>query len=126
MLSQAAEKGLEAVKTPVESLPFASERFDRIIMIDALHHVCDQQETSRELCRVLAPGGKVIIEEPDIRRFSVKLIALGEKLALMRSHFLPPEKIAGLFKGYPGQAEIVDDGTNTWIIFTKLSGKDFF
>jgi len=35
--------------------------------------------------RVLAPGGRLVIEEPDVERTPVRLIALAEKLALMRS-----------------------------------------
>ncbi len=57
-------------------------------MVNALHHVCNQQETVNELWRTLQPGGRIVIEEPDVRTFAVKLFALGEKLALMRSHFL--------------------------------------
>jgi hypothetical protein len=38
-----------------------------------------------------------VIEEPDVRRFSVKLIALAERMALMRSVFFPPEELAALF-----------------------------
>ena len=47
--------------------------------------------------RVLKPGGLLVIEEPDIRTFGVKLIAIAEKLLLMRSHFLAPEEITNLF-----------------------------
>ena len=47
-------------------------------MVDALHHVADQEATIRELWRLLKPGGRIIIEEPDIRRFEVKLLALIE------------------------------------------------
>ena len=43
---------------------------------------------------MLACGGRVVIEEPDIRRFSVPRIALAKKLALFRSQFVPGEKIA--------------------------------
>ena len=59
-------------------------------MVDALHHVIHQGQTAREMYRVLKPGGRIVIEEPDIRKFGVKLIAVAEKLLLMRSHFLSP------------------------------------
>ena len=56
---------------------------------------------------VLKPGGSIVIEEPDIRKFTVKLIALAEKITLMRSHFLSPDKIAGLFKFPEAKREII-------------------
>jgi demethylmenaquinone methyltransferase/2-methoxy-6-polyprenyl-1,4-benzoquinol methylase len=57
----------------------------------------------RELVRVLAPGGRLVVEEPDIAHWGVKLVALGEKLLLMRSHFYAPEAIAALFERVPGE-----------------------
>jgi demethylmenaquinone methyltransferase/2-methoxy-6-polyprenyl-1,4-benzoquinol methylase len=71
--------------------------------VDALHHVMDQAETIRELYRVLKVGGRLVVEEPDVRKFMVKLIAIGEKLALMRSHFLAPPAIEQLF---PTEAKV--------------------
>lgn len=119
MLVQADRKGLDAVHSPVESLPFGDNAFERIVMIDALHHVYNQQETADELWRVLAPGGMIIIQEPDVRRFLVKLVAFAEKIALMRSHFLSPEKIEGLFKGYSCEIKQLDEDFSTWILARK-------
>ena len=98
MLRQAQQKnGLQVVNTHTEALPFPNLYFDRILMVDALHHVCNHQETADELWRVLKPGGRILIEEPDVRTFSVKMVAIAEKLALMRSHFLSPPRIEALF-----------------------------
>ena len=122
MLRQAAAKdGLQTICSHSEKLPFADETFGRIIMVDALHHVCDQTQTANELWRVLAPGGYLVIEEPDLRTVAIKLVALAEKLALMRSHFLAPSEIASLFD-FP-QADIrietEPDGFNAWVIVRK-------
>lgn len=96
MLIKAREKGLISVNAESEELPFQRGLFDRIIMIDALHHVADQKQTLREMWRLLAPGGKIVIEEPDINNIFVKLLALGEKLLLMRSNFLSANTIASI------------------------------
>ncbi|MFZ5909301.1 MAG: class I SAM-dependent methyltransferase [Chloroflexota bacterium] len=88
--------GLRPVCSHTEKLPFDDETFARIIMVDALHHVIDQRGTLDELWRTLQTGGKLVIEEPDLRLFGVKLLAIAEKLALMRSHFLSPPRIAEL------------------------------
>ncbi|MDO9301402.1 MAG: hypothetical protein Q7T89_08460, partial [Anaerolineales bacterium] len=61
--------------------------------------------------------GLLVIEEPDIRTFGVKLIALAEKLLLMRSHFLAPDEIMKLFPR--GEKNIrAEDGT-AWVIVRK-------
>lgn len=121
MLSQAREKGLHKLSLgESERLPYASGKFDRVIIVDALHHVADQEATLAEMWRVLAAGGKLIIEEPDVRHFAVKLIRLGEKLLLMRSHFLAPDKIVELAQTLqPSHIKLIAEKGNAWIIITK-------
>jgi ubiquinone/menaquinone biosynthesis C-methylase UbiE len=118
MLSQARQKDLIVTSTETERLPFSDDIFDRVLMVDALHHVVNQSETICELYRVLKPGGRLVIEEPDLRTFAVKMIAVAEKLALMRSHFLTPPQIARLL---PSTARIkIESEENTaWIIVEK-------
>jgi demethylmenaquinone methyltransferase/2-methoxy-6-polyprenyl-1,4-benzoquinol methylase len=110
MLRYAVRKGLPAVCAPAESLPFAFGSFERIIMVDALHHVIDQRQTARELFRLLAPGGRIVIIEPDIRKPIVKIIAIGEKVLLMRSHILNCEKIAALFTDPDAKVSVLYEG----------------
>ena len=88
-------------------------------MVDALHHVIDQKGTINELWRLLAPGGTIVIEEPDVRAFSVKLIAIAEKMALMRSHFLTPPQIAILFDFPDALIEIQTKSSTAYIIAEK-------
>ncbi len=75
-------------------------------MVDALHHVINHQKTIDELWRLLKPGGRLVIEEMDLNQPLVKLVALAEKIALMRSHFLSPQAIAGLFPEVGGEIRI--------------------
>jgi ubiquinone/menaquinone biosynthesis C-methylase UbiE len=120
MLRQAADKpGLAALQSFTENLPFPSNSIDRIIMVDALHHVVNQAVTISELFRILKPGGILVIEEPDMRHFRVKLIALAEKLALMRSHFLSPQKIGSLFQELPAKVSIEYEDLNAFVIVRK-------
>jgi demethylmenaquinone methyltransferase/2-methoxy-6-polyprenyl-1,4-benzoquinol methylase len=122
MLAEARQKdGLHPVCSHTEKLPFADDSFARIIMVDALHHVCNQRQTVHELWRILQPGGLLVIEEPDIRTFSVKLIAMGEKLALMRSHFLSPTRIAALFYFPEAHVRIETRNNNAWVIVEKAN-----
>ena len=96
MLREAQKKGISTINVHSERLPFCNYAFDRIIMVDAFHHVIDQQATLDEIWRTLTPGGRLVIEEPDINNFFVKLIALGEKLLLMRSKFIKPQDILAM------------------------------
>jgi len=120
MLAETREKeDLNPVCSHTETLPFADKIFERIIMVDALHHVCNQRQTIDELWRVLQPGGSIVIEEPDIRSFNVKLIALAEKLVLMRSHFLSPPAIASLFYYPDAHVRVQTNESNAYIIAKK-------
>jgi ubiquinone/menaquinone biosynthesis C-methylase UbiE len=120
MLRQAASKdGLALACTRSESLPFQEATFERIVMVDALHHVIDQKATVGELWRALKPRGRIVIQEPDVRRFSVKLVALFEKLALMRSHFLTPAHIAGLFTFDGARTQVINEDYSAWIVVGK-------
>lgn len=120
MLQQVpVDNQLQVVNCHTESLPVAAESFERVIMIDALHHVANQQQTANELWRVVKPGGMIIIEEPDVRQISVKFVALFEKLALMRSHFLAPPRISALFQAQGAKSRFVLDGFNAWVVIEK-------
>ena len=103
-----------------ESLPFADNSFERIIMVDALHHVVNHAKSAREMFRLLKPGGLLVIEEPDIRTFGVKMIAIAEKLLLMRSHFLAPDEIVKLFASFAsGEKNIKTEDGTAWVVIKK-------
>jgi ubiquinone/menaquinone biosynthesis C-methylase UbiE len=112
-----AQHRLQAVGGYSEALPFPDSSFERIIMVDALHHVISHAESAREMFRVLKPGGRIVIQEPDIQTFIVKLIALAEKLLLMRSHFLSADSIAALFPN--AKTNIILEDSSAWVVVEK-------
>jgi len=119
MLRQVDQTRLGLACANSELLPFPDESFERVIMVDALHHVIDQRHVAREMYRVLEPGGRIVIEEPDIRTFGVKMIAVAEKLLLMRSHFLSPAEIANLFSFDSAKTSIHATEGNAWVVIEK-------
>ncbi len=121
MLMQArAKETLAPVCTQTEKLPFANDQFDRVMMVDALHHVHNHRHTINELWRVLKKGGRIVIEEPDIRRLPIKLVAIFEKMALMRSHFLDCDSIARLFAFPLARVKVEKELNTIWVIIDKV------
>jgi len=120
MLDGTLAKGIPGTRALAEALPFATSSVDRIYIVDAFHHFADQSLAVSELVRVLRPGGRMVIEEPDIRYLAVKGIAVAEKLALMQSHFMSPADIADLFSRAGAQLiTVAPDRINAHVVLTK-------
>ena len=110
MLRQARGKGLRACASVAEHLPFADRSFERIVVVDTFHHLHDQRLAAAELLRVLRPGGRLVVEEPDIRRRVVKFAALLERLLLMRSRFFSLTDLMRLFEASGAAILSTDQG----------------
>ena len=122
MLSEAGKKkGLMTVCSVIELLPFEDGLFEKVIMVDALHHVKNYSATLNELWRALKPGGCIVIEEPDIRTFPAKVMAIVEKMVLMRSHFISPLVIAAAFDYPEAEVNIEVENSTVWIVIHKLT-----
>ena len=120
MLQKAQAKDLGPVRAHVERLPFNDQCFDRILVVDALHHFCSQSEAIADLVRVLKSGGRMVIEEPDYNHEGVKILALIEKILLMRSRFYTPQEIRNMIASRGISTRIETDGKYTaWIIADK-------
>jgi len=54
---------IELVNAPCEQLPFGDARFDAVTIAFGIRNVVDRDAGLREMCRVLRPGGRVVILE---------------------------------------------------------------
>jgi len=61
-----ARRGITAVLTtaPAEALPYGDGRFDAVVAVSSLEFVDDAEAASRELRRVLAPTGVLVVVTP--------------------------------------------------------------
>jgi ubiquinone/menaquinone biosynthesis C-methylase UbiE len=121
MARQAQAKGLCALRGSVDRLPFADGSIERLLVVDAFHHFTRpssavQVQAAFELLRVLQPGGRLVIQEMDIRRLGVKAVALSEKLLLMGSRFLTPAQLVTLLEA-AGARTLAQEPSGSAVIF---------
>jgi SAM-dependent methyltransferase len=72
------------VRGNLSQLPFKAESFDMVISRSVVEHLDDPPQVFREFCRVLRPGGKVVIVTPN-RYDYVSIIASVTPYRLHRS-----------------------------------------
>jgi ubiquinone/menaquinone biosynthesis C-methylase UbiE len=73
---RAKNLGLDNIQfdvAPCETLPYADNSFDMLLLFDILHHV-DIPAALQEAQRVLKPGGKIIIGEPYTHAMTQKIV----------------------------------------------------
>lgn len=56
---------VRVVEAGAERLPFADASFDAVLVVDVLHHLTHIPEALAEIRRVLAPGGRLLVFEPN-------------------------------------------------------------
>ena len=58
-------RNARALCAPAAELPFPDDSFDVVLLIDVLHHMDAVEPALREVKRVLRPGGRVLVFEPN-------------------------------------------------------------
>lgn len=81
MLSRAPRgRSLQPVRADASVLPLPAGSVDGALCLDALHHFPRPVAALREVNRVLRPGGRLVIEELDSSRISVRVLGRLEHL----------------------------------------------
>jgi ubiquinone/menaquinone biosynthesis C-methylase UbiE len=62
-------RGVSSVAGSMTSLPFASESFDCVYATESLEHAVEIETAVSELCRVLRPGGHLVIIDKNVEQF---------------------------------------------------------
>lgn len=98
MLARARDKGLGLVPVLGDGarLPFRDGAFDRVLVVDALHHFAEPEAALAEMARVLADGGRLVVEEILPRSAFGYAVRCIEWLARFGSRFLEPRELKEL------------------------------
>lgn len=76
---QGRETGSLAIAVS-EQLPFTNGSFDAVLLNEVIEHVRDDHQTLREACRVVKPGGHVVIYAPNrLYPFETHGVYLGKR-----------------------------------------------
>jgi ubiquinone/menaquinone biosynthesis C-methylase UbiE len=126
MAEEARAKGLPVVLGSVTQLPFPTASAERLLVVDAFHHfvvpapTIAQAAAASELLRVLAPGGRLLIQEPDCTRRGVRPVIWMERVLMMGSRFLAPAEMTRMFEVAGGRLVAEErDHFNVWLVFTR-------
>lgn len=79
-VAEARRRGVQAVQASLsERLPFEDDSFDAAVCLEVIEHVVDPEEAVREIHRVLAPGGALVVSVPNVGHWRVRaeLLLLG-------------------------------------------------
>jgi len=90
--------GVKCVVSPAEKLPFENGIFDKIIIIEAIHHFDDLGKVLAEVKRILKPGGMVIIEEINAKKIPAIAMMVIERLLGMTSNVYVARDLLSVFQ----------------------------
>jgi SAM-dependent methyltransferase len=100
-LRRARQAGLTVVRAGVDGLPLAAQSADVVIMSELIEHLVDTDAALDEVCRVLRPGGSLLLSTPNLAAwYNRGLVALGvqpvfSEVSLRGVYGRPGRQVAG-------------------------------
>lgn len=118
--------------------PFADEEFDRVVVVDFLEHIADDEAFMREMARILKPDGEIILNVPHkkdslLRRFRQAIGQTDVKHGHLRPGYTAAElrRVAGpnfvLRDPHTYSrffSEFIDTLITFWVSMLKRGGKE--
>jgi demethylmenaquinone methyltransferase/2-methoxy-6-polyprenyl-1,4-benzoquinol methylase len=112
-------RGLSGVAGDAGRLPFHDASVDAVTVVDAFHHLPDQEAAVREAARVLAPGGALVVREFDPEHPLGRALVAAEHAIGMASRFRTPAALAAAFDDAGLDPRIVDRGFGYTVVGVK-------
>ena len=119
MLDHAAERGTPAVRGDAGRLPLRNGSVDAVVVLDALHHLPEQEAALAEAARVLRPGGVLVIREFDPRTLRGRALVAAERAVGFRSTFRGPDEWAATLGDVGLSASVLDRGFAITVVGKK-------
>jgi demethylmenaquinone methyltransferase/2-methoxy-6-polyprenyl-1,4-benzoquinol methylase len=96
MLRVARRRNLETAEASALHLPFKEGEFDVVLCTDALHHIKQIDRAIEEMCRVLKPGGTILIQEFHVQGWKGFFFYWFERIFVDDSVFVTPAELQAL------------------------------
>ncbi|MFC2064766.1 class I SAM-dependent methyltransferase [Chloroflexota bacterium] len=119
MLKVANDKGIPSICSQGESLPFQDDLFSRILIIDSLHHINQQEQVIADAMRVLSPDGLLLIVEPSFDHITGLMIRIFEKVLFMKSNFLKDDSIVKMLSKHTKNVKLYHRNGSSWLVARK-------
>jgi SAM-dependent methyltransferase len=114
-----APAGVERAVGNGESIPFADASFDLVTSVNSLHHVGDMAATLAEMARVMAPGGRLVVQDylADADPAVAERWELVERLRDSGHRRLPrPGEVDALLSGFGLVLDREQRWTSSWLL----------
>ncbi|MFW5977805.1 MAG: class I SAM-dependent methyltransferase [Halohasta sp.] len=109
---------LRTVQGDAGRMPLADDSVDAAIVVDAFHHMPDQQAVVQEAARVVRPGGVFVVREFDPSHPLGWLLVRAEHAIGMQSTFYKPNELADLLAGVGFDVSLLDGGFQYTLVGT--------
>jgi len=104
MAAEAAAQGIEVHTTTFEDWPLTGTKYDGVLMSNVLEHLAEPLQVLKKVKRLLAPGGRLFIEVPNIQRCKT---SYRRALQLVHKWYFSPASLAYLL-GAAGLSPLVE------------------
>jgi demethylmenaquinone methyltransferase/2-methoxy-6-polyprenyl-1,4-benzoquinol methylase len=99
-------------------MPVADDSVDAAMVVDAFHHMPDQQAVVAEAARVVRPGGVFVVREFDPSHPLGWLLVRAEHAIGMGSTFYKPGELADLLTGAGFDVSLLEAGFEYTLVGT--------